>query len=110
MSVTFTFNEISEKMPVHDQSIIFLNRMYSFSLEGFEPKECLAKYDWVQINENGEETGTSAIYDPTEPDVQGLVPGDILNDCWKLVMTFNGYQVTKDTLWIDADEYWNEFN
>ena len=107
MPVTITFYKISEKKPKHGQQVIYLRGISSFDMYGYEPRETTAYYTWEEIDEEGEETGNSACYDPEEfPDIK---VGETIDEGYKLMIQFDEYIATDDVLWVDYDEYWANF-
>lgn len=107
MSVTITFNTVAEKPPMHYEHVIFLRPSSHFGFQGFEPKECVVQYDWMEVDAFGETTGNSACYDPETDSKYNL--GDIYED-HKLIITFDGMEATPDTLWINVNDYWKCFD
>lgn len=109
MSVTITYNSIKEKIPKYNEHIIYLNKVVSFNSYGFETLECFVDYVWTEIDENGKDTGNSACFDPDE--FPNSVIGDTIeNGRYILELMFNGCIPNKNTLWINADKYWDAFS
>lgn len=104
MPVTITFYKISEKKPKHQEDIIWLRNTSSFDMEGFEPREIQAEYQWTELDEDGEPNGNGFIYE-SEEDLKDFENPDSV----KLDILFDGYVATDDFLWVGVEEYWSFF-
>lgn len=51
--ITFNFYKVSERMPKHGESIIYLKGVRDLCGFGFEPREINVVYYWNEIDENG---------------------------------------------------------
>ncbi len=98
MPVVITFNKISEKKPVHGESIIYLQSFDSFGCSGFEPSECEAEYCWFEIDSDGDDTGCQIVYNDE----------DTLEDC-ELRLIIGEYVAEDNTLWVSKEDYWKCF-
>lgn len=94
MPITITFQTVAEDKPTHNQEIVYLKPSTSFGFEGFSPRDCTAEYVWVEIDENGDDTGSQTIYNG-EDTLEGHRL-QLMFDCW-----FPG----DSWLWCDAEAF-----
>lgn len=100
MPVTLTFYTMSEKTPEHGQAIIYLRKGYSFDMPYFEPQECEVEYQWLEVDEEGDQTGNAVIYTPGDEPLEGHT----------LTILFDGWEAEKgDYYWIPIEEYYKAF-
>lgn len=117
--ITLKFYTLQDRIPKHDEEIIYLRPMSSFGYYGFEPKETTAGYCWFGYDEQGLHTGAQVGYDP-EIELNFKV-GDTFVDeddpqvYWKLEVMFDEWCVTEVDeslqrfLWVPVEEYWDSF-
>jgi hypothetical protein len=101
MPITITFYKVSERKPKHNESIIWLKNVNQYGFEGFEPVELNVEYSWEEIDENGDYTGGSYVYDQNNP------PPPV--NC-KLIILFKAVIAEDDFLWCPVEEYWKSFD
>lgn len=88
MSVTFTFHTVAEKRPAAGEEIIWLKKTGG-CLEGFDPRQVTVECYWEDDN------GTTVCFDGEE-----VIEGH------ELKMSFDGWIVSDDDVWISVDDYW----
>jgi len=98
MPVQFSFNVFAESKPSHGQDIIYLrNEGGSFGSFGVSPREAKVEYSWLEVDENGDETGSSTCYHPHDEQPEGHI----------LQVLFDDEVAGPDALWMDDDTYFN---
>lgn len=97
MAINFTFYRVEEKKPDNYEDIIWLKHNNYAGYEGFNPREITVEYTWLELDENGEETGNQCCY--SEGD------GETLEN-HKLAILFDGYIAQPDYLWCSVEDYW----
>lgn len=95
MPVTMTWNIFGFAKPKHEQSIIWLKVDSSFGAYGFDPCEVTAEYQWVEVDEDGYETGISTLYENGDTTLEGN----------KLVVLADGWEMEDTDLWMATEEY-----
>jgi hypothetical protein len=104
MPVTITFYKLSEKKPEHLEDIIWLRKTSCFNMQGFEPREIQAEYQWTALDEDGTPNGNAYCYEGGE-DIKDFQNPDSV----QLDILFDGYIATDDFLWVSQEEYWKCF-
>ena len=61
--ITFEFYTPEEKLPKHDETIVYISKQSSFGMEYFDVKVGIIEYVWEELDENGEYNGNSVCYD-----------------------------------------------
>lgn len=61
--ITFDFYTPEEKIPKHDETIVYISKRSSFGTEYFDVKVGIIEYVWEELDENGEYNGNSLYYD-----------------------------------------------
>jgi hypothetical protein len=61
--ITFDFYIPDEKLPKHDEEIVFIRKVAHFGNEYFDVRSGIIEYVWEEVDENGEYTGNSLFYD-----------------------------------------------
>ncbi len=61
--ITFGFYTPYEKLPNHDEEIVFLSKRSSFDTEYFNIRSGTIEYVWEELDENGEYNGNSLCYE-----------------------------------------------
>lgn len=109
MSVTITFHTFAERMPAHQQSIIWLQRTSSFGFQGFDPQQIEVEYSLTVLDEDGEDSGTSICWNKRWK----RKPGDIFKqhgNQYRVDVLLDGWHASPEDLWIDVEEYWACFD
>ena len=65
--ITLNFYTLAEKTPKHNESIIYLDKKYSFDSYGFQPREINVEYSWELVESDGTHCGGSVGYDENDP-------------------------------------------
>jgi hypothetical protein len=89
------WNTFGELKPAHGEDIIYLEIASNFGQSYFEYRETTVEYTLIEIDENGDETGTSTCY----------TDGDEVGSDERLAVTVNGYEPKDRWLWMYADDY-----
>lgn len=97
MAISFRFYTFAEKKPQHMEDIVYLKRYSSFDMIGFEPRECSVEYIWDELDEYGDLTGNSVIFES----ISDCTPEEA-----KLLILLEGYPATEGTLWMPLEEYY----
>ena len=96
MPVTFTFHKISEKKPEHHQQIVWMHPVQNFDSYGFEPRYCSVAYIWSEIDDEGDDTGSTIRYNPEDNETP---------DGCRLMILFDRFEAREDWLWMDLEDY-----
>lgn len=114
MPFTLTFHSLAEKVPQHEEKIVFFDTsLGSFESQSSELKFGEAFYVWEQVDENGITEGNSCTYSPDDGPEKG----------WELYfgISYEDYGVSCGPLnnlnphrannlyWCSLDEFWNTF-
>ena len=99
MTKTLTFYTIAERTPKHDEIIVWLREVGDSFAEGYTLTDCEVEYQWTEVDEDGEDTGSGVVYNGE---------GSLKNH--KLSILFDGYEVEDDWLWMPAEEYWGSLD
>ena len=95
MPVNMTWNLFSEKKPLHGQYVIWLQITSGFGAWGFKPREIVVEYKWSEVDEDGDDIGSSVCYE------EGDEP---LKD-HRLVILADGWEISETDLWMGIEEY-----
>ena len=105
--ITLKFYTLAEKTPKHNESIIYLDRRYSFDSVGFQPKAITVEYSWELVDSNGYYCGVSVCYDENDPTPPELSEEEIADGCrYELVILAGDQYMDEDSLWSPEDEFW----
>lgn len=104
--VKFEFNLVSEKVPSHNESILYIStEIGTFNSISFEPKEATCIYHWVEYID-GDYTGTTAYY--TDEDVEYSLGDKVGNYVLEWCLD-NGEELSENDLWNNADKIFESF-
>lgn len=110
MPVTITFNRVSERVPEHNQEIIWLQKTSSFDYYGFNPRQVSVEYQWTgfYINEKGNklQTGSAICYNTGDSVPEQEKDGTF----YEIDMLVDGWTLDTEDLWIDVEDYWKCFD
>lgn len=96
MPVTMTWNIVNEKVPAHDQNIIWLKVVSSLDSYGFDPREITVEHQWSEVDVNGYDTGSAVCYEHGDEPLEGH----------RLVVLADGWEMQPTDLWMDANDYY----
>lgn len=100
MPAVFTFYKVSEKVPEHNQDIIWLSQVTSFDYYYYNPREITVEYHWAEYDEEGYCTGTFVSYN-------GEPEEDMAKIGYRLEFQFDGQPSEPDYLWMPIEDYCN---
>ena len=108
--ITLKFYTLAEKTPKHNESIIYLDKKYSFDSCGFQPREITVEYSWELVESDGAPCGVSVGYDEFDTTPPELSEDEIADGCRYELRILAGYQyMDEDSLWSPEDEFWESF-
>lgn len=108
--ITLNFYTLAEKTPKHNESIIYLDKKYSFDSYGFQPREINVEYSWELVESDGTHCGVSVGYDENDPTPPELSEEEIADGCmYELVILAEDQYMDENSLWSPADEFWESF-
>lgn len=108
--ITLNFYTLAEKTPKHNESIIYLDKKYSFDSYGFQPREINVEYSWELVESDGTHCGVSVGHDENDPTPPELSEEEIADGCrYELVILAEDQYMNEDSLWSPAEEFWESF-
>lgn len=112
MSFTLTFHSLEEKIPQHEEEIVFFDTsLGSFDSQSGELKTGEVFYTWEQVDDNGFPEGNSCAYSPEDKPEDGWelyfnVSYDDTAVCYGPLNNLEPHQ-TMNLHWCNLDEFWN---
>lgn len=86
---------IKERRPSHDENILLFGTMDSFGSKYLDIPICKVEYQWVVLDENGNETGTNIVYDAS------VIPEPNMK---LLLLTSDGYTLDDKDVYATIDD------
>jgi hypothetical protein len=112
MTFTLTFQSLEEKMPQHEEKILFFNTsLGSFDSQSGEMKPGKVFYTWEQVDEDGLPEGNCCSYSPNDEPEEGWelyinLEYDDIAVSYGPLNNLDTHQ-TKNLYWCNLDEFWN---
>src|SRR3989304_6272109 len=98
--ITLKFYTVEERKPNHGEDIVWLKKTTSFfGADRFQFNECNVEYQWLEIDEKGEETGCGRCYEEGDRPLEGYV----------LNILFDGWDAD-ECLWCPIEEFGSSFD
>ena len=99
--INLSFTAFAEQKPAHQQEIVFIDNVGGILYDAVSIFQGTVYYEWLEVDENDEPTGTSAGYCNDEQE-----PGWIL--VYYISKVDGGtINTTDSTHWMDYDCYWD---